>query len=144
MKRDQIKIDRPLGRHPVDRKKISIRSRTPRDALSHVTILDRFADATLVGVRPETGRTHQIRVHLAAIGHPCIADKVYGGADSRESASLKRQALHAYALQIEDPRRRERLLFRAPIAEDMRLWIDARHPSPIEPQVEAWLATTLR
>jgi 23S rRNA pseudouridine1911/1915/1917 synthase len=139
VRRDSITIDRPLGRHPVDRKKISVRSRTPREAISHVTVLHRFADATLVGVRPETGRTHQIRVHLAAIGHQCIADQIYGRGERQDFAPLHRQALHAYAIEIEHPRRAERLLFGAPIAEDMRLWISRRASTSIEQKIKKWL-----
>ncbi|MGH7878392.1 MAG: RluA family pseudouridine synthase, partial [Candidatus Binataceae bacterium] len=92
--RETLTIALPIGRHPTERKRMSVRSRTPRAAVSHATVLWRGAAMTLVGVRPETGRTHQIRVHLAAIGHPCVGDATYG---SRETAtpSIGRQALHA-------------------------------------------------
>jgi 23S rRNA pseudouridine1911/1915/1917 synthase len=120
--RDHMTIARPLGRHPTERKRMSVRSRKLREAISHVTVLARLphAGCTLVGVCPETGRTHQIRVHLASIGHPCLGDPLYGargatGADAR----FKRQALHALALEISHPRTGGSLSFIAPLAPDI-------------------------
>ncbi|HUO06263.1 MAG TPA: RluA family pseudouridine synthase [Candidatus Binataceae bacterium] len=120
--RDRVTIERPVGRHPVERKRMSIRSNAPRDAVSHVTVLHRFKPvdrddpgSTLVSVRPETGRMHQIRVHLASIGHPCLGDPLYGGA---KCEGFNRQALHALALEIEHPRTGDRREFLAPLPKD--------------------------
>ena len=133
--RDQITIARPLGRHPTERKRMSVRSRNPREAVSHVTVLHRFADATLVGVRPETGRTHQIRVHLASIGHGCLGDALYGG---RESPTIARQALHAFALAVDHPRSGQRLEFRAALAGDMRDYLGARGLESAGKMIDRW------
>lgn len=129
--RDRVTIARPLGRHPTERKRMSVRSRNPRDAVSHVMVLARFAGdetpSTLVRVRPETGRTHQIRVHLASIGHPCVGDALYGGAANAAGAgAFARQALHALALAITHPRSGERLEFVAPLPLDMAAYLAAR------------------
>jgi 23S rRNA pseudouridine1911/1915/1917 synthase len=139
--RDRVTISRALGRHPTERKRMSIRSRAPRAAVSHVMVLARLPElpATLVRVRPETGRTHQIRVHLASIGHPCLGDSLYGG--GKGAGGFARQALHALALAVDHPRTGERLEFAAPLPGDlaaflasngldcgaatMRRWIDA-------------------
>jgi 23S rRNA pseudouridine1911/1915/1917 synthase len=127
--RDQITIARPLGRHQTERKRMSVRSRTPRDALSHVTLLARFPDrgVTLVRVRPETGRTHQIRVHLASIGHPCLGDLLYGGRSASGSgpAIFSRQALHALTLELEHPRTGRRIEFAAPPPPDFSAFLAA-------------------
>ncbi|MGH7812737.1 MAG: RluA family pseudouridine synthase [Candidatus Binataceae bacterium] len=129
--RDRFTIDRPVGRHPIERKRMSIRSHAPRDAVSNVTVLHRFkpqshddAGSTLVRVRPATGRTHQIRVHLASIGHPCLGDSLYGSATSSEN--FARQALHALALEIEHPRTGKRHEFIAPLSDDFAAML-ARH-----------------
>jgi 23S rRNA pseudouridine1911/1915/1917 synthase len=125
--RDRVTIERPVGRHPIERKKMSVRSHMPRDAISNVTVLRRFEPAnrdglefgaSLVRVKPETGRMHQIRVHLASIGHPCLGDRVYGGAKQGDASHFGRQALHALALSIAHPRSREHLEFIAPLPDD--------------------------
>jgi 23S rRNA pseudouridine1911/1915/1917 synthase len=134
--RNGLTVARPMGRHPTERRRMSIKSRKPREAVSHVTVLRRFdkeaepgTGATLVRVRPETGRTHQIRVHLASIGHPCLGDPLYGsGKEARVRAGpgFGRQALHAVALAINHPRSGERLEFVAPLPMDMLDFMAAR------------------
>lgn len=135
--RDRITIDRPVGRHPTERKRMSVRSHKPRAAVSHVTVLHRLVDTTLVGVRPETGRTHQIRVHLAAIGHPCVGDPLYGrrGTD----ASLQRQALHALRLEFDHPRTGCRLGFTAPLAAELEAWLATRGAGAVDAAIARWL-----
>jgi 23S rRNA pseudouridine1911/1915/1917 synthase len=122
--RDRVTIERPVGRHPIERKRMSVRSNAPRDAVSHIIVLARFdpadgdeAGASLVRVKPDTGRMHQIRVHLASIGHPCLGDPLYGG-KSAGGGFFHRQALHALALSLTHPRSGERLEFVAPLPVD--------------------------
>lgn len=106
--RERLAISRPIGRHPVERKRMSVNSRNGREALSEVFVLARTpsgsssAGMSLLAVRPLTGRTHQIRVHLASIGHACVGDPVYGGGVA--NASISRQALHALSLRLLHPR----------------------------------------
>jgi 23S rRNA pseudouridine1911/1915/1917 synthase len=140
--RDRITIARPLGRHPTERKRMSVKSRNPRDAVSHVTVLQRFDDATLVGVRPETGRTHQIRVHLASIGHGCLGDALYGGHESF-TPTIGRQALHASALAVDHPRSGQRLEFRAPLAGDMQDYLDALGLESGDNLIDRWVTAEL-
>jgi 23S rRNA pseudouridine1911/1915/1917 synthase len=124
--RDRVTIEHSIGRHPTERKKMSIHSHTPREAVSNVAVLARMRDsspATLVMVTPETGRTHQIRVHLASIGHPCLGDALYGG---KHAGEFPRHALHAMRLSFEHPRTKERLSFSAPIPLDFTDFLTAR------------------
>jgi 23S rRNA pseudouridine1911/1915/1917 synthase len=128
---DSVTISRPIGRHPVERKKISVRSRTPREAVSHIRTIFRFhapEPASLLAVRPETGRTHQIRVHLASIGHPCLGDPLYGRASDEDCNGWAngRQALHAAMLTVHHPRTGDPLEFRASIPADMNAFLLAR------------------
>jgi 23S rRNA pseudouridine1911/1915/1917 synthase len=116
-RRDELVVDAAVGRHPTDRKRMSTRARVGRRAVTRVRVLERFRSTALVEARPETGRTHQIRVHLAAAGHPIVGDQVYGRV--RAHALLARQALHAAVLTITHPVRGERLTIRAPLWPDV-------------------------
>jgi len=129
-------IDKPLGRHPHARDKMAVRA-GGRAAVTHWEVLERYPGsdgapvASLIACRLETGRTHQIRVHLAAIGHPLIGDAVYGGGFKTKASrlgvaaqaaveALGRQALHAYLLTVEHPARGENLEFRSELPDDLR------------------------
>ena len=132
VREEKGEIDRPVGRHPVDRKKMSTESRRGRDALTLWKVSERFTTATLLEIQIKTGRTHQIRVHLSGLGHPVVGDKVYGGAsrllsikDTKLRAQIKvfpRNALHAAALSFMHPEKGERMVFQTPLPDDiMRL-----------------------
>jgi 23S rRNA pseudouridine1911/1915/1917 synthase len=123
--RDAFVVDAPIGRHAVERKKMSTRTRAGRPAVTRVRVLERFASTALVEAAPETGRTHQIRVHLATRGHPIIGDGVYGKARAHETAMIGRHALHAYTLGIAHPASGEHLTFRAELWPDMLELLDA-------------------
>ncbi|MGD1010583.1 MAG: RluA family pseudouridine synthase [Candidatus Aminicenantales bacterium] len=103
------RINWPIGRHATEGKKISVRSRHPKDAETFFKVLRTFRDTTLLEIRPVTGRTHQIRVHLAAAGHPVAGDALYG----RKKAAKKfpRLFLHAHTISFLHPRTGERLTF---------------------------------
>jgi 23S rRNA pseudouridine1911/1915/1917 synthase len=115
-------IDVPLGRHPRRRQQI-----TPlqegKPARTHYLVIQTFQAYSLLKIKPETGRTHQIRVHLAWLGIPVVGDKVYGRRKSR--LPLSRQFLHAQALAIEHPVTRQRLSFEAPLPEDLQAVLDS-------------------
>lgn len=108
-------IHAPIGRHPTDRKKMSIHCRNGRDAVTHYRVLERFERFTYVECCLETGRTHQIRVHMASIGHPLLGDTVYGPA--KQPFSLQGQTLHAGVLGFIHPRTGKYMEFSAPMPE---------------------------
>lgn len=114
LRRDAGKISAPVGRHPVRRTRIAVTPRG-RAAVTHYTVLERLPGATLVACRLETGRTHQIRVHMTHIGHPLLGDPLYGHAPAPE---MPRQALHAARLEFTHPRTGRRLVCTAPVPED--------------------------
>ncbi len=114
MERDQGTINAPIGRHPVQRKKMAVRHDSERDAITKYKVLKRFKEATLVELYPQTGRTHQLRVHLASIGHPILGDTEYG-----VSGGFKRQALHAHRLGFVHPGIEQRVEFVSPLPRDL-------------------------
>ena len=95
-------VNAPIGRHPTDRKRQSVTQKNSREAVTHYEVITRYPGFTHVRCRLETGRTHQIRVHLAHIGHPVLGDEVYGGLDKR--FAIKGQCLHARELGFIHPR----------------------------------------
>lgn len=120
IKEDQGKITFPIGRHPVDRKKMSIIGVKKREAETHWKVKERFSDATFLEVHLKTGRTHQIRAHCAAIHHPIVGDPVYGGRKNKNHIqSAKRQMLHSWRLGLIHPEKKEEMMFEAPLPSDM-------------------------
>ena len=128
IKEDGGRIDRPIGRHPVDRKKMAVitdPARQARDAVTHFEVLERFETPsgrfTYVKCKLETGRTHQIRVHMSSIGHPLVGDAVYGGGNTKFEAANKAiingQALHARELELIHPTILEKMQFESPLPE---------------------------
>lgn len=94
-------IDEPIGRHPTDRKKMTVTYRNSKDAITHYNVIERFGKYTLIECVLETGRTHQIRVHMSRHGHPIVGDKTYGV--KKEEFSLSGQLLHAYKVGFVHP-----------------------------------------
>ena len=115
LKEDTGTVNAPVGRHPTDRKKMSTRCANGRPAVTHYKVLERFGDYTYIGCILETGRTHQIRVHMASIGHPVLGDTVYGPAKC--PFKLEGQTLHAKILGIRHPATGEYMEFDAPLPE---------------------------
>ena len=107
-----------IGRHPTDRKKMAIVRENGKPAVTHFKVLERFGDYTLVECQLETGRTHQIRVHMTSIGHPLINDPKYGPKKSSPFA-INGQALHSLQLTLTHPVTKEEMTFTAPLPTDM-------------------------
>lgn len=115
---DRGTIDAPLGRDPHDRKLFTVTDKGGKRAVTHFAVMERFDDYTLVELKLETGRTHQIRVHMKYIGHPLVGDPVYGGRAGR-TLGMSGQALHAGVLGFVHPRTGKELEFSVPIPADM-------------------------
>lgn len=115
LKEDSGTINAPIGRHPTDRKKMSVHSSNGRRAVTHYRVLERFGNYTYIECALETGRTHQIRVHMVSIGHPILGDSVYGPAKC--PFHLQGQTLHAKILGINHPKTGEYMEFDAPLPD---------------------------
>lgn len=113
IKEDTGTVNAPIGRHPTDRKKMSINYQNGREAITHYQVLERFGGYTYISCRLETGRTHQIRVHMANIHHPLVGDVVYG--PQKCPFRLQGQTLHAKILGIIHPRTGEYMEFDTPL-----------------------------
>lgn len=115
-KKDSGTVDAPIGRHPADRKKMSIHAKNGREAVTHYRVLEHFNGYAHIQCRLETGRTHQIRVHMASIGHPLLGDEVYG-TKKCPFQGLQGQTLHAKTLGFIHPASKEYMEFHAPLPE---------------------------
>lgn len=133
------RVELPLGRHPIDRKRMAVVG-GGKPAITHYRVAERFVRHTLVRVRLETGRTHQIRVHLAYLHHPLVGDPVYGGRQSLPAGlnieqqhiwqAFRRQALHAAKLEIIHPRSGETLQWQTSMPVDMLQMLDLLRQIP--------------
>jgi len=124
-KTDTGTVDAPIGRHPVDRKKMAVirdGAHTAKEAVTHYTVLARYGSVSELSLRLETGRTHQIRVHMASLGHPLLGDTVYGGGktpfEKKHAALLSGQALHAERISFIHPSSGERVSFSSPLPKE--------------------------
>lgn len=117
-------IEAPIGRNPRHRQQMAITTVDSRDARTFFRVLKRYTRHTLLLLQLETGRTHQIRVHLQAIGHPVVGDPVYGSGHSRPGIALSRQFLHAYQLAFAHPVTGEQLEVEAPLPADLQAVLD--------------------
>ncbi len=143
IKEDNGTIDRPIGRHPADRKKMAViadSERKARDAITHFEVLERFTlptgRFTYVKCKLETGRTHQIRVHMASIGHPLMGDLVYGGGNTKFEATNKvlisGQCLHARILELTHPKTQEKMQFETVLPREFSELLDKLRKQSIE------------
>lgn len=114
IKEEEGTINKPIGRHPVERKKMAVDERSGKNAITHYKVLEHFKDYTYVECKLETGRTHQIRVHMASIGHPLVGDEVYAG-NRKSPFKTQGQTLHAKILGFVHPQTQEYVETDAPL-----------------------------
>lgn len=146
VKQTEARIATEIGRHEHDRKRMAVRTKKGREAVTTYRVMKRLDGFTLLQVHPETGRTHQIRVHLSAMGHPVVGDKVYGGKQegkfkvqcSRFRVKAERQLLHAWKLGLFHPRTDNWMEFEAPLPADFANWLHAK------PSVDTTRETRIR
>ena len=116
-------VDLPIGRHPTDRKRMAVTDRGhTRCAVTHYRVLERFPGFSYLSLELETGRTHQIRVHMSHLGHPLIGDTVYGGGhtpfEKKHASLLSGQCLHAVSLTFTHPKTGKEVTFTCPLPDD--------------------------
>lgn len=122
LKEDEGTIDAPIGRHPEDRKKMCVRDKNSRHAVTHYRVIEHLGKYDLIEAQLETGRTHQIRVHMSYIGHPLLGDEVYG--KRKQPFSTKGQVLHARVLGFVHPRTGEYMEFESELPEYFKKLIE--------------------
>lgn len=127
IKDDNGTVDAPIGRHPVDRKKMCVINKNSKHAVTHYEVLERFNGFTMLRCKLETGRTHQIRVHMAYIGHPVAGDDVYG--PKKVITALKGQCLHAQKIGFIHPTTSEYLEFTSDIPETFSTFVNKMRKS---------------
>ncbi|MCX7922962.1 MAG: RluA family pseudouridine synthase [Clostridia bacterium] len=122
IREDSGKVDAPIGRHPVDRKKMAVNTKNGRRAVTYFKVLERFKDATFIELKLETGRTHQIRVHMSYIGYPVVGDPIYG--KKRQKFVTEGQVLHAKTLGFVHPATSEYVEFESEIPEYFNILLE--------------------
>ena len=115
LKADEGTVNAPIGRHPIDRKKMAVTEKNSKQAVTHYRVIERFGKYTLIEAQLETGRTHQIRVHMSYIGHPLLGDTVYG--TQKQPFKLEGQVLHARVLGFIHPTTGEYMEFESDLPE---------------------------
>lgn len=122
---DEGVVDLPIGRHPSQRQKMAVRYDSTKRAVTEYKVLKRFEDFTMLELNLKSGRTHQIRVHMAYLGHPVLGDEKYGakGRLSGQACLLGRQALHSYYLSFRHPRTGKEMEFKAELPDDIKALI---------------------
>ena len=122
VKEEKGVIDAPIGRHPADRQRMAVIFTNSKEAVTNFTVIERFGNYTVIACRLQTGRTHQIRVHMNYIGHPVVGDPKYG--PDKPHFSIKGQALHSAQLKFSHPVTNREMVFTAPLPDDMQAVID--------------------
>lgn len=128
VKKDKDSIHSAIGRHKINRKKMDTRAINGRNAYTEYQVIHRSKSWSYIRLLPRTGRTHQIRVHLASIHHPVIGDKLYGGKSTHHQ--IERQALHAYRLELKHPITGSNLSFCSPLPPDMATFLQSNGYDP--------------
>ncbi len=133
-------VDAPIGRHPTLRTRMAV-VRTGKPARTHYRVLERFVACTLIECALETGRTHQIRVHMTSVGHPLVGDPVYGGGASRvpQGPHFPRQALHACRLALVHPATGKAMLWKSGVPDDMAALIETLRLETLVPSARSGL-----